>query len=39
MANSNKLEIDISQPLDVKQEGGNGVPLKTKVLGIPPTIL
>ena len=34
-----KPEVDSSQPLDVKQEGGNGVPPTLKSVGIPPKIL
>ena len=34
-----KPEVDSSQPLDVKQEGGNGVPPTAKPVGIPPKIL
>jgi len=30
-----KPEVDSSQPLDVKQEGGNGIPPKNKILGYP----
>ena len=33
--NSHKPEVDSSQPLDVKQEGGNGVPPTPKVDGYP----
>jgi len=35
----NKPEVDGCQPLDVKQEGGNGVPPILKSVGIPPKIL
>ena len=35
----NKPEVDSSQPLDVKQEGGNGIPPNNKLLGILPKIL
>ena len=38
--NQRKLtEVDSSQPLDVKQEGGNGLPPTDKSVGIPPKIL
>ena len=30
-----KPEVDSSQPLDTKQEGGNGIPPKNKILGYP----
>ena len=35
----NKPEVGSSQPLDTKQEGGNGVPPTLKSVGIPPKIL
>ena len=35
----NKPEVDRCLPLDDKQEGGNGIPPKPKVLGILPTII
>ena len=31
----NKPEVDSSQPLDIKQEGGNGVPPTPKECGYP----
>ena len=34
-----KPEVDSSQPLAQKQEGGNGVPPTAKPVGIPPKIL
>ena len=34
-----KPEVDSSQPLDVKQEGGNAIPPTVKTVGIRPTIL
>jgi len=34
-----KPEVDSSQPLDVKQEGGNGIPPTNKLVGILPKIL
>jgi hypothetical protein len=37
--NMHKPEVDSSQPLDVKQEGGNGVPPTLKSVGIPPKVL
>lgn len=35
VVSKNKPEVDSSQPLDVKQEGGNGVPPTPKECGYP----